>query len=195
MDLRQRKTRKAIKKAFLKLHEKKPVEKITVKELSGIAHISKATFYLHYRDIYDLAEQLQKEVIEEIYQSIEHPEWVITDPAGFTEELFQAFRAHSGLSRILFSGARDAMIPEYIEQELKKHIFRKYPRLEQDIHFHTLLTFEIYGGFYTYRIQGERFGEKEIRKEIMEISNVLSGAEGLHHFSVQDNSHGCGAEI
>ena len=81
------------------------------------------------------------------------------------------------------------------EQELKKHIFRKYPKLEQDIHFHTLLTFEIYGGFYTYRIQGERFGEKEIRKEIMEISNVLSGAEGLHHFSVQDNSHGCGAEI
>ena len=70
MDLRQRKTRKAIKKAFLKLHEKKPVEKITVKELAGIAQISKATFYLHYRDIYDLAEQLQKEVIEEIYQSI-----------------------------------------------------------------------------------------------------------------------------
>lgn len=102
MDLRQRKTRKAIKEAFLKLHEKKPVEKITVKELAGIAQISKATFYLHYRDIYDLAEQLQKEVIEEIYQSIEHPEWVITDPAGFTEELFQAFRAHSGLSRILF---------------------------------------------------------------------------------------------
>ena len=79
MDLRQRKTRKAIKEAFLKLHEKKPVEKITVKELAGIAQISKATFYLHYRDIYDLAEQLQKEVIEEIYQSIEHPEWVITD--------------------------------------------------------------------------------------------------------------------
>ena len=61
MDLRQRKTRKAIKEAFLKLHEKKPVEKITVKELAGIAQISKATFYLHYRDIYDLAEQLQKE--------------------------------------------------------------------------------------------------------------------------------------
>ena len=125
MDLRQRKTRKAIKKAFLKLHEKKPVEKITVKELAGIAQISKATFYLHYRDIYDLAEQLQKEVIEEIYQSIEHPEWVITDPAGFTEELFQAFRAHSGLSRILFSGARDAMIPEYIEQELKNAHFQE----------------------------------------------------------------------
>ena len=95
MDLRQRKTRKAIKEAFLKLHEKKPVEKITVKELAGIAQISKATFYLHYRDIYDLAEQLQKEVIEEIYQSIEHPEWVITDPAGFTEEISQAGAGYS----------------------------------------------------------------------------------------------------
>ena len=103
-----KKNTKGNQRGFLKLHEKKPVEKITVKELAGIAQISKATFYLHYRDIYDLAEQLQKEVIEEIYQSIEHLEWVITDPAGFTEELFQAFRAHSGLAGFCF---RELVMP------------------------------------------------------------------------------------
>ena len=55
MDLRQKKTLAAIRTAFLELLGKKPLEKITVKELAEKAQISKATFYLHYQDIYDLA--------------------------------------------------------------------------------------------------------------------------------------------
>ena len=47
MDLRQKKTLAAIRTAFLELLGKKPLEKITVKELAEKAQISKATFYLH----------------------------------------------------------------------------------------------------------------------------------------------------
>ena len=82
MDLRQKKTLAAIRTAFLELLGKKPLEKITVKELAEKAQISKATFYLHYQDIYDLAERLQAEVIGEIYQSIAHPDLVLTDQPG-----------------------------------------------------------------------------------------------------------------
>lgn len=106
MDLRQKKTLAAIRTAFLELLGKKPLEKITVKELAEKAQISKATFYLHYQDIYDLAERLQAEVIGEIYQSIAHPDLVLTDQPAFTRELFLAFRSHNKLSRILFSGSR-----------------------------------------------------------------------------------------
>ena len=63
MDLREKKTKRSIKKAFLQLRAQKPLEKITIKELSELAEISKATFYLHYKDIYDLSSQLQNEVI------------------------------------------------------------------------------------------------------------------------------------
>ena len=45
MDLRQKKTLAAIRTAFLELLGKKPLEKITVKELAEKAQISKATFY------------------------------------------------------------------------------------------------------------------------------------------------------
>ena len=34
-----------------------------MKELAELAEISKATFYLHYHDIYDLSSKMQKEVI------------------------------------------------------------------------------------------------------------------------------------
>lgn len=186
MDLRQKKTLKAIREAFLQIHAKKPVEKITVKELAELAKISKATFYLHYRDIYDLEESLQKESIAKICQSIEHPEWAITDSAGFAKELFRAFQAHNALRNVLFSGSRAAMIPYYVEKELQKHIYEKYPELQKDIKFHSLLTFEVYGGFYTYRVNAESFGEDEIVAEISEISDVLSRAERYHYFAVQD---------
>ena len=56
MDLRIQKTEKAIKNAFLELRAGKPLEKITVKELCGLALINKSTFYSHYDDIYALSE-------------------------------------------------------------------------------------------------------------------------------------------
>lgn len=54
MDRREIKTKRSIKNAFLKLRSKKEIEQITIRELAEEAEISKATFYLHYRDIYDL---------------------------------------------------------------------------------------------------------------------------------------------
>ena len=78
MDLRTKKTQRAIREAFLRLRAKKPLERITVKELVELAEISKATFYLHYQDIYDLSDQLQQEVIEATLAKITHPEAFLT---------------------------------------------------------------------------------------------------------------------
>lgn len=53
-DLRIRRTRKALNEALLTLMEKKSFSKITIQELADEAMINRATFYLHYYDIYDL---------------------------------------------------------------------------------------------------------------------------------------------
>ena len=58
MDKRIVKTKKAIKDTFLQLRAKKPLEKITVKELCELAYINKSTFYCHYKDIYDLSAKI-----------------------------------------------------------------------------------------------------------------------------------------
>ena len=55
MDLRIEKTEKAIKNAFMELRSKKPLEKISVRELCALACINKSTFYSHYEDIYHAA--------------------------------------------------------------------------------------------------------------------------------------------
>ena len=47
MDLRTEKTESSIINAFIELRAKKPLEKITVKELCQLARINKSTFYAH----------------------------------------------------------------------------------------------------------------------------------------------------
>ena len=62
MDIRIEKTENAIKNAFLEIRARKPLEKITVKELCACAQINKSTFYAHYQDIYALSEKLEQEI-------------------------------------------------------------------------------------------------------------------------------------
>ena len=51
----KRKTAKEIlAESFQELAEKKPVDKITVKDITGNCGYSTATFYRHFRDKYDL---------------------------------------------------------------------------------------------------------------------------------------------
>lgn len=59
------KTKKAIKLAFAELlKEKQELSKITVKDLVKIADINRGTFYLHYDNIYAVAEEFEEEILQ-----------------------------------------------------------------------------------------------------------------------------------
>jgi AcrR family transcriptional regulator len=62
-DRRTQYTKKIIKDTLLGLLTEKPMTNITVKELCKIADINRGTFYRYYNDIYDLFNQLEKEMI------------------------------------------------------------------------------------------------------------------------------------
>ena len=115
MDLRVKKTRNSIINAFIQLRSKKPIEKISVKELSQLAMINKATFYLHYKDIYDLSDSLEEELIQNVLNSI-------TDADNFNEQLIDGMIAQGELFTILLSGNRNNTFTNKLEKEIKKFI-------------------------------------------------------------------------
>lgn len=160
MDLREKKTRRSITNAFLTLRAKKPLERITVKELSELAEISKATFYLHYHDIFDLSETLQNEVIQQILAGIDRPERLLTDPAALTFELCHAFYAQQTLIDTLFSGNQAAVLPLRIEEELLSLVHQLDPaeNLRRDM----LLTYRIQGSYYVFQTYQKRCGMEEV---------------------------------
>ncbi len=161
MDLREKKTKRNITNAFLQLRSKKALEKITVKELSELAEISKATFYLHYKDIYDLSEQLQNGIIQNILSNIAHPEYYLSDSKAFTEELFYAFYAEQSLIETLFSGTQNSILPMRIESEMRKFVKKQYP--DMDIKTEMLLTYTINGGYYVYQEYYKEYRSEDIR--------------------------------
>lgn len=150
MDLRVQKTRKSILNAFITLRAKKELEKITVKELAESAMINKATFYQHYRDIYDLSEQLEEEVLDTTMKSIPHPEYILTRPREGLGEVIHAMTSQSELFSILFSGKRRILLAEKLETSLKKKIGELFPEYidtpEKDI----ILTVLIQGMFHAF---------------------------------------------
>lgn len=64
VDRRVVKTKERLYQVFVNLLASKPVKDITVKELSEGADINRATFYLHYNDVFDLLEQIEQEAID-----------------------------------------------------------------------------------------------------------------------------------
>ncbi len=62
-DRRKNRTKNLIRQAFLELIEEKGLDSITVSDLTSRADINRGTFYLHYKDVHDLLDQLQAEML------------------------------------------------------------------------------------------------------------------------------------
>jgi AcrR family transcriptional regulator len=61
---RVRLTRQLLKDSLIGLMDRKPIGKITVKEICENAEINRSTFYLYYTDPYALLEDVEAELIE-----------------------------------------------------------------------------------------------------------------------------------
>jgi len=173
MDLRKKKTLRAIKEAFYALRKVKNLEQISVTELTQMAEISKATFYLHYRDIYDLSEQLQQEVIQFVFSKIEDPMEILTDAMGFTAQMISALESEKERINPLFSGSQAAALPISIEDHLKKYIFSHAPHLKGNAKINVYLSYHIHGGYYAYLKNVQMLGYSEVLKVLSEIQVTI----------------------
>ncbi|MCD7867634.1 MAG: TetR/AcrR family transcriptional regulator [Clostridiales bacterium] len=174
MDLREKKTKRSIRSAFLALREKKPLERITVKELAGKAEISKATFYLHYRDIYDSSETLENELIQTCLKGIRDPETFLTNPSEFVTDFVNMFYSQRTMIRILFSGSRAYAFSASVEKALKDYILLRHPEMQNRAEFHILLSYQIHGAYNAFMENSDCVGSRETMDAIAKFSIQLS---------------------
>lgn len=173
MDLRKQKTRKAIQQTFMQLRVTKDLEQITVKELSDLAQISKATFYLHYRDIYDLSEHLQQDAIQNVFAHIKSPLSVLDNLSQFIQELTYAIEKENAIVSTLFSGSQAAALPISLEVQIKKYIFEQYPNLKNDARINVQLSYHIQGGYFAYMENMRELGSGQALSIIADIQKEL----------------------
>lgn len=65
-DVRVVKSKKAIRDALFSILETKPINKITIKEISTVAGINRKTFYAHYGSIEDIINEMENELVVSI---------------------------------------------------------------------------------------------------------------------------------
>lgn len=70
-DRRVRKSKAAIKKAFIQLLDDSQIERITIRQISDKADINRGTFYLNYDDKYALLEEMEDEQIADLKKLVD----------------------------------------------------------------------------------------------------------------------------
>ena len=145
-DLRWQRTERNLMAAFKEELAARPLDKISVTALAKAADINKATFYLHYRDVYDLAAAYARQTAEDIVDGMDYLEAFFADPARFVRCFMDDFD--------LLRSRTDALAPNYLmpifldrlTARMDERLRAAFPP-EDDAQGEILLTFVI-GGFF-----------------------------------------------
>lgn len=131
LDRRQKRTRQAIQTALLKLMRNKPLEKITVSELSLAADINRKTFYNHYSNIQEVRRELEAEYTELFLGFLDRvpQQKVWANPTAFIEQLLRDMDENPERTRLLFdSGEHYCLANRFLEiimPELKQTALKR----------------------------------------------------------------------
>ena len=188
LDIRIEKTERAIKQAFMELRTEKPVEKIRVKELCDRACINKSTFYAHYQDIYALANAMEDEMVQAVVESL--PRLTASDVSERTEwlarEMFRAFAEHREEITVLFSGSRQGLFINRVEQAMCQCIAQTDPTFETDVVRKVVLSFCVQGCYYTFT---SYCGQMDETRLVALLASIARAAQKIRML-IQQKSHG-----
>lgn len=134
-DHRVRLTKMMLRSGFLDLLKEKPLPKITVKELCEQVGVNRATFYAHYRDLYDLSDEIERELSQMIMRSLATtlPEKSIR---GFSNEICRIIVENEQSCRAIFGEHGDRDFPLRLVETLRESTIalwkQEHPDLSED---------------------------------------------------------------
>ena len=141
-DIRVKRTKKLIRQGLVELSATKRINKITVKELTDYIEINRGTFYLHYKDVYDLVESLENDLYEEFDKKLSSytSDALLKNPVDVCEDLCIHFYEHKDLYTAFLGVNGDAQFSFKLGErfnigvfELFKNIFPKMKEIEYDL--------------------------------------------------------------
>ena len=143
-DSRAIRTKRALREGLAELLAEKSIQNITVRELTGKADVHRSTFYAKYNDIYDLYNQIEDAVVQEISDIFS--ENYTADSKTYFEILFKCISDNRQVCRMFmgknvsptFSGRLTDLFKEaYVACWQKDYAFLgTVEQLEYYVHFY-----------------------------------------------------------
>lgn len=128
MDRRQKRSRKVICEALLTLMKDKPIEEITIKELTDIADVNRKTFYNNYGSIMDVKHELEDNLIQLFFSFVkaESIEDKIVEadmnPGRLIHCLIRTVDEDRAKARIIFDSGESTILLRHLKDILNPYI-------------------------------------------------------------------------
>ncbi len=126
VDRRVRKTKRQLRLALMQLMSEKNVKDISVRELAAIADINRGTFYIHYKDVYDLLSQLEEEMAQGLIRvcRAHNPDEFSGSTFPYLRDLYLFIEENADLCRVLLGANGDKAYTDHICQILRdEHLY------------------------------------------------------------------------
>lgn len=123
-DRRVRRTKKLLLQGLTQLMQQKQVKDITVRELAELVDVNRGTFYLYYRDIFDMLEQVETELFARFYQILaSHQEQtVLVQTQPMLLELFRFVAENEEICRVLLGSNGDMNFLERVNRTVEERL-------------------------------------------------------------------------
>ena len=133
-----------IRSAFVDMiEEKKLISNITVAELAEKADIAKSTFYNHYEDVYSVADEIMKELMEELDEIIDAMEADNTkDYRIYIHEIFEFLKENENIYSKVAGSPDSVFFIDKIKRVVSERVLTKInsPFLSKNPTFRTVQT-------------------------------------------------------
>ncbi len=128
-DRRVRRTKKILTQALTELMQVKSINEITVKELTDLADMNRGTFYLYYRDIFDMLEKIEDGLFRDLDAlMVLHRQEMACDRAKpILLDLFRFIGENREMCRVLLSPHGDMNFLQRLYEVIreKSHVIMK----------------------------------------------------------------------
>lgn len=118
----KRGTADRIMREFWKLYKKTNIEKITVKNITDASGIYRTTFYLHFADVYEVLEDIEKKLLEELVwigRNAGNPEYA---RENYVRDVCTYFSDNREYLHVLVREKKDAAFGKAIKEELVRQM-------------------------------------------------------------------------
>lgn len=179
-------TKKRLKDAFWSFYKTKRINKISVKEVTELAGCNRGTFYLYYKDVYHILEEIEDELLlplEEV--SLAMINMLVSSEDYITEckKFFDYFEHNLEYISVLFDKNGDAYFQakykEILKSQIKSHLnMELIDYTEENIDFS--LEFFISGqiGLMMYYFTKNKEADVEA---LIKISRTIISQSGINN--------------
>ena len=149
-DRRVRRTKKLLTQALTQLLQEKQINEITVKELTDLADMNRGTFYLYYKDMFDMLEKIEDgmfEALDAIISLHEHDD-VSQQTKPILLDLFDFIEENQEMCRVLLSPHGDMSFLHRLNEVVREKCLKAWPDIrkekgEADFDYH--YSFVVFG--------------------------------------------------